>query len=229
MAIYSGNWKDPSGVPFDPGAFARNQYGGRTAQVRRTGRKPSEHLDRQRATARSLANIWLNVMTDAMRTEWGRGWAASQKTRDPDRVITTLRPFHSFAAPNWLTMYYHNSIQDLWPQISGLSIQDYAVISCTPAQLTHGFTVPDLPAQYEWTELAIFEIQPGRGQSTTKWRHTRMIYFEPLKDLDPGYHTRTSTLRWWEPQWTRAWFLFRTRTAHSIHASFYQSIITDWP
>ncbi len=229
MAIYSGNWKDGAGVPFDPNAFAHGQQGAKVAQPRRRGRRDQPHIARNTATARYLAHVWLNVLTDAQRTEWGRSLPCQGFPRDPDRGISYVTPFLGFAVENWLPVYLGGDYQDEWPQIPGLSILNFAVIECWPRWLSFGFTVPNLPAQYEWTQISVYHINPARSNSSIKFRMTRNIHFEVLEPLSPGYKTRLVPLPWFQPYETTAWFLFRVRTAYTYDSTFYQSIYVPFP
>jgi len=71
VAIYAGNWRDGSGVPFDPGAFATPAgRTGQRAQVRRFDRIASTAQQTARALFSNVMHFFGQDLTPAERADW---------------------------------------------------------------------------------------------------------------------------------------------------------------
>ncbi len=71
MAIFSGDWKDGNGVPFDPSAFQCQDYAASgTAQLR--PRSPRRTAAQQQATLNFsiAARLWFNTLDETERQTW---------------------------------------------------------------------------------------------------------------------------------------------------------------
>lgn len=177
MAIYSGNWLDEAGAPFDPDAFSRSgSANAQIAQVRRRGRTHRIYKSAFRHALGRAAHHWRFHLTEAEREIFGWATAGYPTDRDENQSVNV----HPFAG--WAQSFFVDFFTGRTPDTDDFAITlinqlnitlDQADASAQTITITQ--TVDEADEFPPTAALLLFQVRPTRNPSTAKRRYTRLL------------------------------------------------------
>ena len=198
MAIFTGNWLDDDGVPFDPSAKVNEHYAtSGSACLNRTGQVPRRHHQRFASTIRYAAHRWHNDLDAAHRALWADKAAAGPSRRGTlDRTPTN--GWTMFNAFDFLQLWHDPPSAVTGPYPGGPDILSSVIDSVDLEAGTVTFTATAEPglADVPIARLATFQVDPAAALAVNPWRATRLIDLALPAALDPGPYTNTVPLAW---------------------------------
>lgn len=195
--IYAGNWHDITGVPFDPGCYARRTAGdGQVASLRYQSHTNLNWRIPHTITLKELAKYWHESLTDEERAEW-LVWCPWQSIARDYIETSKGKPFIAFASSNWSVGYGLFSRWHTSPVMGALFIDTIAIDNANSAlqQITVDVTYTFPPGELNPGHTLIFQMDPTRFNSKRHLRWTRWIgTFEDF-NMGPPDYTRTFDAR----------------------------------
>lgn len=198
MAIFSGNWLDPEGVPFDVQAKVPDTWvGGGSAAVRRHGTRPHpSHAPFARA-AQLAARRWHQLIPSGDQDAWttqGLVGASERSTLDrtpvPGYIMYNAFDFVQLyhAPPSYVVETAAVSENFLTAVINEADFLTQTVtFTVTADALLH--IRPN-------ARLATYQVNPRKAHGANPWRATRLIDFAYPAAFDPPTYQTTVPLMW---------------------------------
>jgi hypothetical protein len=194
MAIFTGTWKDASGVPFDASAqVLHDQPGGGYVGAKRNRRSRCNQRETHPRIIGYLKDRWHNVLTPHQRSLWeqvlpaspiargkyigklANGWIGfcaacyAEVWRFGNTVVTEPKYFYAFNLIFWISHVNVNDQTFEW-----------------------NLTYPAAFGGDPYAFACIYQMKPTKAKIPTCWRDTRMIAVNSV--WDPAGNTFTQTV-----------------------------------
>jgi len=198
MAIFTGNWLDDDGVPFDPSAKVNEHYAtSGSACLNRTGQVPRRGRARFAAAIRYSAHRWHHDLPPWAQEAWAlEGEAGPSRRGTLDRTPT-----------NGFVMFNAFDFLQLWAEppsiVVGPSSTPRTFLSSVITDVNLGDQTVTLEVNADvqipnWlhARFATFQVDPAHVRDSVPWRHTRLIDLAQAEDFDPLPYVATVPLAW---------------------------------